>query len=754
MYIITIQNGSQSTVIHEVGASRVKVEGASITEERNAIPSLEFTIYPENPGYYLIKPFSTLITVYNVLKKRYEFEGRVLQPSDNMDSQGIIGKSVVCENYMGYLQDSLQDYTAEQHYGTAGNLNGLQQFIKKLLDVHNSRVEAYKKIYLGEVTLQTFDTSSGVTKAISRASTFDNITDKLINSFGGEMTVRRASDGLLYLDYKENLGTTRATRIAIGRNMESASREIDPNAVITRLYPFGAKITVEEEDEDGNITERETEERIGISSVNNGLPYIDDEVAMEQYGIIEGYQEWDDVTQPQNLLNKAQDWLGNNNALPVTHSFTAIDLSLIGLDIDGFNLYDSYPCFNPLLGIDEPLEVVKRTIDISEPENSSIEMGDTSLVLSGGGLIDSGIRNEFEEFKDQIQSNVTNVNNSVKSTQASLKVFEDSIESTVQEVVQTTATEIVKEEVQNITVGARNLVLDSRKEESSTEYGFAESSLSMALIPGQTYVFSANGQVSDTAMQDGTSLIVRLSDGAQFMYGLEFDTVSAQTKRVRFTAPSGIDTATVTVKSYASPDGATSPVTVNWYQLEMGEIGTDWTPAPEDSEESIADVNSSLQDSIGSLGDEIAGVSSSVQDTESRIEEVYEIVQTNSTQITEMVQTAAGFEFNFQTIEESVSQINNQVTTEYEERLKYIKFIDGEIWLGKDPEPNEDDFKLVITNNRIKFLQNNIEVAYISNNKLYITNATITNRLDLGLFAWYPRPNGNLTLRYFGEGEE
>lgn len=752
MYVITITNGNAQTVIHETGASSVKVEGAAITRERNAIDSLEFTIYPFNPGYDKLTPFSTLVTVYNSMTGTYDFEGRVIQPNDNMDSSGIVSKTVVCEGLAGYLQDSLQDYAPEQHYGTAGNLNGLQQFVKKLLDLHNERVEEYKRVYMGNVTLQTFATSDGVTKSVSRASTYENITSKLIDSFGGEMRVRRASDGLLYLDYAEKLGTTRATRIAIGRNMSDASREIDPNAVITRLYPFGAKIVIEEEDENGNVTETETEERIGIESVNDGLAYIDDTVAMERYGIVEGYQEWDDVTLPQNLLARAREWLGENNALPVSHKFTALDLSLIGLDFDRFSLYDSYPCFNPLLGIDETLEIVKQTIDVSEPENSSIEMGDTSLVLSGGGLIDSDIRQEFEEFRDQVQTGITNVNNSITSTRASLLVFEDRIESEVAETVQTTATQIIKEEMQQIEIGTRNLVLDSRKEETSSAASFASAELSMALEPGAQYVFSANGYVSAEAAQAGTDLVVTIAgSGGLFAYSLTFDGLSAQTKRVAFTAPDDIADQTVTVSAAASPEG--QEVTVNWYQLESGTIGTDWNPAPEDAEASIADVNSSIQDTIADLGGELAGLSGSIQDAGERIDDVLALVSTNSEKITQMVQTASGFEFNFQTIETAVTQINDQITTEYTERLKYIKFIDGEIWLGKDPEPGENDFKLVLTNNRIRFLQNNIEVAYVSDNRLYITNATITNRLDLGLFAFYPRPNGNLTLRYFGEGD-
>lgn len=749
MYIITITNNGTPTVIHEVGVSKIKVDSASISREKNKIDSLSFDVYPENPGYNLLVPFSTLITVYDTLNKRYAFDGRVLQPTDEMDSDGIVYKSVVCEGAMGFLCDSQQSYAAEEHYGDAGQLNGLQQYLKKLLDVHNTKVEDHKKIYLGNVTLQTFDTSSGVTKGIARESTFDNINDKLIDSFGGEMKVRRGSDGKLYLDYAESLGTTRATRIAVGRNMEDASREIDPNSVITRLYPYGAKITIEIEDEEGNVTEEETEERVSISSVNNGSPYIDDAVAIEKYGIIEGKQEWDDVTLPQNLLNKARDWLGNNNAMPVSHKFSAIDLSLIGLDYDQFELYDKYPCYNPLIGVDETLEIVKQTIEINEPENSTIEMGDSALVLSGGGLIDSGVREEFEDFKSQTNTNITNVNNSVKATQASINVFEDRIESVVQEQVQSTATKIIKEEIQQIEIGTRNLVASSRKDITSSEYGFAESELTTTLIPGQSYVFSARGYISYEALQASKTLIVRLrSDDGTFEYLLVFDSMTESTKSLVFVAPEGIGDKVVTVESFCSPEeeNATETVTIVWYQLEAGTVRSDWTPAPEDTKLSISDLNSSLADATETINQEISNANDSIN-------EVLALVSTNRTQITELIQSSAGFEFNFQTIQESVTEINNQITTEYSERLKYIKFIDGEIWLGRDPEPNEDDFKLVVTNQRIRFLQNNVEVAYISDQKLYINNATITNRLDLGLFAFFPRSNGNLTLRFFGDGE-
>lgn len=186
-------------------------------------------------------------------------------------------------------------------------------------------------------------------------------------------------------------------------------------------------------------------------------------------------------------------------------------------------------------------------------------------------------------------------------------------------------------------------------------------------------------------------------------------------------------------------------------KLETGNKATDWTPAPEDVEQTIGDVSSSLQGSVDGLHDSLVGVESGLADTQQKVDEAYEITTENSTRITELLQTAAGFEFNFQELTETITQLGDQTSTEYSERLKYIKFIDGEIWLGRDPDPGQDDFKVVIGNQKISFLQNNIEVAYISNDRLYITNARITTRLEIGNFAFFPRSNGNMTLRYIGD---
>ena len=53
-------------------------------------------------------------------------------------------------------------------------------------------------------------------------------------------------------------------------------------------------------------------------------------------------------------------------------------------------------------------------------------------------------------------------------------------------------------------------------------------------------------------------------------------------------------------------------------------------------------------------------------------------------------------------------------------------------------------------NDRLAFYMNDSEVAYLSNNKLYVTHAEILSRLIIGKFAFEPQSNGNLSLIYNG----
>ena len=97
----------------------------------------------------------------------------------------------------------------------------------------------------------------------------------------------------------------------------------------------------------------------------------------------------------------------------------------------------------------------------------------------------------------------------------------------------------------------------------------------------------------------------------------------------------------------------------------------------------------------------------------------------------------------FNTAITEIENVDGNVQTQFQEISKYIRFVDGKIILGEVG----NEITLEISNNRLSFLQNNLEVAYMSDNKLFVLNSEFLGSLKIGNFAFTPRSNGNLSLK-------
>ena len=113
---------------------------------------------------------------------------------------------------------------------------------------------------------------------------------------------------------------------------------------------------------------------------------------------------------------------------------------------------------------------------------------------------------------------------------------------------------------------------------------------------------------------------------------------------------------------------------------------------------------------------------------------------------TQFKQTSEDFSFLFNDVTEKVNDLSNETNEQFQEIQKYIRFVDGNIVLGE----TGNELTLKIQNNRISFLQNELEVAYFSDNKLYVKDGEFINSLQLGNFAFLPRTNGNLSFKKIG----
>ena len=76
----------------------------------------------------------------------------------------------------------------------------------------------------------------------------------------------------------------------------------------------------------------------------------------------------------------------------------------------------------------------------------------------------------------------------------------------------------------------------------------------------------------------------------------------------------------------------------------------------------------------------------------------------------------------------------------------YMTFGDNGLIIGKTGNP----FTFRVVNDRLAFYMNDTEVAYLSNNKLYVTQAEILTKLIIGKFAFVPQTNGNMSIVYNG----
>lgn len=365
MYIVKIINDG---VITEIHGEANKLTAGSVVQGISTIDSFTFTIHPKNEGFDLLKDMKTFVRVENVNKNRTEFFGRVLYTSVEMDSDGMISKSVTCENLLGFLHDSQQLYIAERNW-TVGT------FLGNVINVHNEYVENDKKFTVGIVESSGDNLFCG----IQREPSFKTIQDKLINARGGEIRAYE-SDGSFMIDYVGQIGEFKNTKIELSRNMKAITRERDPSEIVTRLIPLGAKVSEDSEarllisgnasgDSDGDYIFTEDE-------------YIDDETAIAQYGIRVGYQIWDDVTDANNLRRKGEAWLAENARVLVKYSITTLDLSLLGLDIDDFEVGNTHPIVNPLLGIEDTARIIKKTINILDETKDTIEIGDKFKTMS------------------------------------------------------------------------------------------------------------------------------------------------------------------------------------------------------------------------------------------------------------------------------------------------------------------------------------------------------------------------------------
>lgn len=185
-------------------------------------------------------------------------------------------------------------------------------------------------------------------------------------------------------------------------------------------------------------------------------------------------------------------------------------------------------------------------------------------------------------------------------------------------------------------------------------------------------------------------------------------------------------------------------------KLELGNKATDWTPAPEDLIKSITEANTAIEQvdekiSMKASTETVTEIANKANHLDKALTDALTTIKQNSDAIATL--TARDFKVEFTTLTNQLTQLNGDLTSYKKEVGNWMRFdADGNLVLGATREEGQDAYELKLTKSRISFMLNDVEVAYISNNELYITNSTVVQNLKIGRFVWEVRGNGNLGL--------
>ncbi|MBC2149487.1 phage tail spike protein [Listeria booriae] len=357
--------------IHATGnKSTYQISEGTLTLGLNSIDGFEFRVTQSNVAFNRIFALKSLIEVFDERDNSKVFSGRVLKTVRRMREDGLYEMAVTCESRLGYLLDSQQRVT-EFHSIT------VKQYLQKLLEAHNKQVEPYKQFLVGNVTV--VDSNDSLYRYSAYSSTLENIREDLLEPLGGYLQVREHSTGMLYLDYIAVLDDYSTTEIRQGVNVKTVSYELDPLNVITRVIPLGAQI----ESNDPEATDA-SKQRVNISSVNDGLDYLDAQTLQGRFGIIGGCVIFDDVTSPTTLKKKGQDYINANQSLGrQSYQVDTLDLSYIDKNFKGFKVGHFYNFVTAGLTSVAFIQITELKIDINNPHKPVISFGDKTKTLTG-----------------------------------------------------------------------------------------------------------------------------------------------------------------------------------------------------------------------------------------------------------------------------------------------------------------------------------------------------------------------------------
>lgn len=357
MYRVVIINNGTQTTIHEPTANKQAphVLSSNFKESLSLAEQFSCSIPYGNQGYNLVQGLTTKLKVIDTRDNTVTFSGRVLTTQEGM-SDGKVTNDVVCEGAMNYLNDS---QTRRWHFANQTP----QQIIAYLLAQHNLKVDSERQIQVG-----TIEVTTAITIDTNYETTLNALITKLHNILGGDLRVQERNN-VLYLDYLLAQGQNNEVKLEIGKNLRELIKAYDPTDLITRAIPMGYGEGINQLD---------------ITSVNNGIEYIEDSTAKAKYGVIEGVVTNKDIQNALTLKTYGQTVLNEKKQPKLTISTKATDRSVLSqYNLEKYNIGDTLHIIAGFMNVNVYARVTERTRDlINSPWNPDLTISTRPITLT------------------------------------------------------------------------------------------------------------------------------------------------------------------------------------------------------------------------------------------------------------------------------------------------------------------------------------------------------------------------------------
>lgn len=190
------------------------------------------------------------------------------------------------------------------------------------------------------------------------------------------------------------------------------------------------------------------------------------------------------------------------------------------------------------------------------------------------------------------------------------------------------------------------------------------------------------------------------------------------------------------------------------FKLEKGNKATDWTPAPEDLIKSITEANTAIEKtdekiSMKASVDSVTEISNRANEIEGMLSEAKTTIARHEESI--QLLTSDEFTVKFTNVVQQITSVDGKFEQYKEKMDNWLRFDkNGNLIIGSTRVPGQPAYEIMIGKNRISFLLNDIEVAYISDDEMHINKSTVMESITIGRenqkFIWEMRGNGNLGL--------